>query len=379
MTDFYSTVYYPVRALLTGENPHDRDRFMALYPVADMYGPYLPLNLVIHLPFGLLPPALGAATFFVVTILLTVALAALVLRLVGLRAGAGGALLLAALILLSRPGHWNLLLGQLAIELTIATYVAVAFAAAAPVIAGMGLAVALIKPTYGLPLAVLMLARGSWRPVVVAGAITAVVSAPFLLLFAHRTGGSRAFIEEVISGYRAWQDMPNANPAISIVRIDAISTISRFWGHPLPGFGQAALTVVVVAIAAVAVRVVAKRGDVTGTHLSTAIIILALLLASSHLGYDLLLVTWPFVFLVLRGLPGMARGGKAWWGVVGLFALLALNWLTTEAVFSALQLTGSLWLTIASINGVVLMLLFGIYLMMALNYQRRAQPDVSST
>jgi len=49
---FYSGAYYPVRALLTGENPSDGDRFMALYPVSDMYPPYLPLTLLIHLPLA---------------------------------------------------------------------------------------------------------------------------------------------------------------------------------------------------------------------------------------------------------------------------------------------------------------------------------------
>ena len=34
MTDFYSSAYYPTRAVMEGVNPHDRERFMAQYPVA---------------------------------------------------------------------------------------------------------------------------------------------------------------------------------------------------------------------------------------------------------------------------------------------------------------------------------------------------------
>ena len=32
MNDFYSAGYYPVRAFLEGENPHDRDRLKSHYP-----------------------------------------------------------------------------------------------------------------------------------------------------------------------------------------------------------------------------------------------------------------------------------------------------------------------------------------------------------
>ena len=56
MLDFHSGVYYPVRALLTGENPYDRARFLSLYPVSDGFPPYPPFTLLLHLPFGLLPP-----------------------------------------------------------------------------------------------------------------------------------------------------------------------------------------------------------------------------------------------------------------------------------------------------------------------------------
>ena len=58
MNDFYSSVYYPVVAFLNGENPHDRLRLKALYPAVEEYPPYLPLNLILYLPFGLLSPKL---------------------------------------------------------------------------------------------------------------------------------------------------------------------------------------------------------------------------------------------------------------------------------------------------------------------------------
>jgi len=81
MIDFFSSAYYPVRALLEGGNPHDRAWFLHQYPVADMYGPFLPVNLLIHLPFGLFSPGVAAVLYFGITVLLTMLLAALALRL----------------------------------------------------------------------------------------------------------------------------------------------------------------------------------------------------------------------------------------------------------------------------------------------------------
>lgn len=373
MVDFYSGAYYPVRALLEGENPHDRVRFMAVYPVAEMYAPFLPLTLLIHLPFGLLPPTIGAVTFFCATIVLTLVLAGLVLRLTGLRPTPASVIGVAALILLSRPGHWNLVLGQRAVEFTLATYIALAYAGKAPLLAGTGLAVALIKPTYGLPLAILILARGYWRPVVIGGLITSVVSVPILALFARRAGGWDIFFHKLIAGYRTWQQVADVNPATSIVRIDITTTISRLLGQTLSELSQVALTIALVMIAGVAVRTLATRSGDMAMGLFTSIVCLALLLCGYHLGYDLVLLTWPLAMLLIHGLPNRGRHGWLWWVLVGLFALLAFNWLTTESVLAAWQPTGPLRLAIASLNGVPLVLLFGIYLWLILTTRKHPE------
>lgn len=165
MTDFYSGGYYPVRALLDGENPYDRARFLELYPVADGFPPYLPVTLALHLPFGLLPRAPAAAAYFATTIALTLVLAWSALRL----GGGGGreinvaaVLLAAAIILATRPGHWNLMAGQRTLLYVLGTCAAVRFLRERPLLARLGLALAMIKPTFGVPLAILMLAAGGW-------------------------------------------------------------------------------------------------------------------------------------------------------------------------------------------------------------------------
>ena len=122
MLDFYSNQYYPVQALLDGVNPYDATRFMALYPAFHGYLPYAPMNLVLHLPFGLLPPVPAGIVYFILTALLAIVLAHLALRLASVSAGSRRVLLVAAAMLFSRPGQWALLLGQLSILLTLTTH-----------------------------------------------------------------------------------------------------------------------------------------------------------------------------------------------------------------------------------------------------------------
>jgi hypothetical protein len=96
MTDF--AAYNPVHAVLEGQTPYGRD---------STFPPYAPLQLVVHLPFALLPPQAAAITYFLFTILLTLALALLALRLARVEVRPERVLALAGAVLLSRPGHWT--------------------------------------------------------------------------------------------------------------------------------------------------------------------------------------------------------------------------------------------------------------------------------
>src|SRR4029450_12489403 len=140
LQDFRDAVYYPVVAWLHGGNPYDQDAQARRYPVGQSFPLYLPATLVAHLPFGLLPPAEAAWGYFATTLLLTGAL--------------------------SRPraGQMTLPLGQVTAQVGLASYVALRWARSRPLLAGLGLALATLKPTYGVPLAALMLlGRGDMR------------------------------------------------------------------------------------------------------------------------------------------------------------------------------------------------------------------------
>src|SRR5262249_57031367 len=85
-------VYYPVVASLDGRNPYDQSAQARTYPVGQPFPPYLPLTLLAHLPFGLLPHAEAGDLYLAVLVGLTAVLAALAIARCGLAGTAGGGL-----------------------------------------------------------------------------------------------------------------------------------------------------------------------------------------------------------------------------------------------------------------------------------------------
>jgi hypothetical protein len=364
MLDFHSGVYYPVRALLSGENPYDRERFLSLYPVSDGFPPYPPFTLLLHLPFGLLPRATADVLYAVFTVVLMLLLAWLALRATQRNPTMAAVFMLASVLLLTRPGHWNLVLGQRAAELVLGSYLALLSAPHRPWLSGAGLTLAMLKPTWGIPLMLLMLARGDRRPVALGVLLSFAVNLPLLALIVSRAGGVHPFVDRLFKGYRDWQAVRDVSPATSSVRIDAATSVSRFLGHPLDDVSQILLTLLVITCAAVAVHWL-RNDRAPGVHdLVIGIICTAVLLCGHHVGYDFLLLTVPMLVVLFHGLPtSETRWGR--WLFIGLFTIPAVNWVATESVLAALQPGRVLWLIIASLNGGALIALFCGYLWLA--------------
>src|SRR5215831_4877860 len=172
MNDFFGAVYYPVVAFLSGENPYDTEKFLALYPVVEPFPLYLPAALLVHLPIGLLPAQTASIAYFVLTIALGFLLVCVCLSWYKIKVALADVLFIGGVLLLSPPGHGNLLLGQPTLQVVLASYVALAFARNSAMISGLGLAVSMIKPTFGIPIALLMLPQRYVRQVLYGAFIT---------------------------------------------------------------------------------------------------------------------------------------------------------------------------------------------------------------
>ena len=367
MGDFRHVVYYPTLAFWEGLNPYNITKYMERYPVDIPVNLYPPATFLLFAPFGLLPLELSTKAYFIVTLVLTLVVAWTVLRLAGWRPAAPAVLAVGGLLLLSRPGHWNLLSGQVTLIAVLATYGALIFARRAPQLAGVSLAIALLKPTFGVPLLPVLLARGAGRAVAWGLGLAVALNVPILLILLRREGGVAAFLTSVAQSVHASNSNPAAHSIHAVWRVDLIATISRLLDHPLGFFPGLLVSTMVLVLAVVTIRRLVHSSGSAQQRLMDALVCCAVLLSLYHQAYDLLLLALP-----AAGLARLLYEGRR--NVIHiaqfvLFAILALNYFTTQAALTAMELTSGLRLMILTANGLALAGLFGLYLVEANGFQ----------
>ena len=225
--DFQIAVYYPARAFLDGLDPYDQGPYLARYPVQAPFPPFLPASLLLHAPLALLPVGLSGTVYLCVSLALVVACAWLALTFTERPTRPASVITVAALVLLSRPGRLALRLGQLSFEPILGTYTALQFATRAPWLGGLGLFLASVKPTFGVPLGILMLARRQLRSVVIGVALILIVNSAISVVLIRRAGGLRAFQAHVAATFDASRQgiIETRNPVMTGLRTDAASLL----------------------------------------------------------------------------------------------------------------------------------------------------------
>ena len=376
LQDFRDAVYYPVVAFLDGHNPYDQEAQARTYPVGQSFPLYLPLTLLTHLPVGLLPPAEAGTVYFVVTLALTAALAALAIGGAGARVTAAGVLALTAALLASRPGHMNLLLGQVTAQVAIGAYVALRWARTRPLLAGLGLAVSTLKPTYGVLLAALMLlGRGDVTAVVAGTTISAALCLVALVPLLHAAGGATGFLVSLGGSATAFAAEGTSNAWSSFTRIDVTELLARGMGRVPDGWMELLLGLAVVGAAVVGLRRLRDDRSAASVQLGVGLVCLTILVAIYHQAYDALLLAQPAVALVTgRWGRGEVAPAVLRWTVLALLAVPALNYLATNTVVSRLSLGSPAWLAITAANAIALLAAWGIHLGVACRAPARVMP-----
>jgi Glycosyltransferase family 87 len=367
LQDFRDAVYYPVVAWLDGGNPYDQDAQARRYPVGQSFPLYLPATLVAHLPFGLLPPAEAAWAYFATTLLLTGALAALALAGAGVPVTAAAVLALATVLLASRAGQMNLLLGQVTAQVVLASYVALRWARSRPLLAGLGLALATLKPTYGVPLAALMLlGRGDMRATVAGVVASVTLCSVALVPLVHAQGGLAAFVASLDSSAAAFAAEDSSNAWGSVARTDVSSLVARILGRAPALSTEVGLGVLVIAAAVVGLRRLRADRSAAGTQLGIGLVCLSILVGFYHQTYDVLLLTWPAMALAAGrwGRDGVAPAALRW-AVLGLIAIPFVNYLASVPFAAQLTRGGPAWLTLTALNPAALLAAWGVHLALA--------------
>jgi hypothetical protein len=360
MQDFRDAIYYPVVAFLEGNNPYDTRDYLAKYPVRQPFPLYSPLTLVVHLPLGLLSFEAAELVYFVVTVLLCVALAYLSFEFSGVRPHAWQVLAVGALILISRPGHKNLVLGQTTLQAVLFSLIALQYARRRPVAAGLALGLATFKPTFGVPLFVLMWCRRDYRACLYALAIGGGATLILIGALAARAGGLGPLVGLIPANNAAFVELPGASPLTGYARIDFAALISRVVGQvPSGAFELAAALALLALTGTMLFRTVPGNVDEGAAGLSGTLICLTILLAIYHQAYDLLLLVPAFMATIISSSGGWHTPGQRR-VLLGCYVVLATNYLATATAIRVLNLDGVFWTLVASINGVALVVAYAL-------------------
>jgi hypothetical protein len=309
MKDFRDIVWTPARDLFAGNNPYDHDAYMARHPNHGEFDLYLPAWLLASAPLAALPFRVAVAAAVVINALLACVLARLLLgfarrerRMAPGRepprsgpalhevAGLGGLLLLVPSITLTHT------LGQATLVVVIGVLLAVDrersdwWRAA-------GVALALVKPQFGLPL-VLILGLGlrEWR-VALRGVVVAVVlSLPVVAAVVIDAGGVGNAVDIAIENYEYGSSyFSDRSDDSGFWRVDLGAPVTEL----APDRASTTVTAVQALVVLAITVLVLRRRPRLGGELTAAVIACGVLLAVPHVNYDASLLVWPVALALL--------------------------------------------------------------------------------
>jgi hypothetical protein len=357
LLDFRDQAYYPALSVLEGMNPYDGEAHLRRYPVVKILSPYSPVMLALFLPFGMLPLGIAQALYYVANLGLVLALAFISLRLGGWPGTTAQVFGLGTLALLSRPGEWNAVLGHFGALGATAVGATFLFSRSMPTLAGAALAVSMFKPTYGVPLAVLMLAWGARRTVAVGLLLASLMSVPIVGALARSAGGLKALVVDVGRSYSAWR-AGYGNAMETPLRVDAAAVVARIFGQDLGTVGELAVSAALLMLGALLMRRLSSASNwdqAPAVAASTASLVI--LVAFYHQPYDLLLL----LPLLTALFTVVWRSGGAFQETIqtivfGLLLLPMMNYFTFGKPASWLESVGVTRTASASLNGVAVLL-----------------------
>ncbi len=297
MQDFRDALYFPIREFLAGGNPYDPAVMFAHWPVRQNFNLYQPYHLVLHLPFALPDYRVGAVAFAVVSLLLLVFLAVLTAGHVRAPLFLGTAVV-GALLVSSQVGKAQLYVGQVNPLIAVGAAGALLARHSHPRWAAVALALAWLKPQFGLPLALLLFARGS-RGVALQGTGIAALASLLVVVPLVMRDGLGAFVDVISRNLEhAGATAYGAVDSLTAQRVDVAAVFYRVTGWLPPGAELLAL-VGVLAVTLVLVRKLDRDGDFAVADLLTC---LAVVVAVVHQPGD-----------VLIAVPALALVAVRWW------------------------------------------------------------------
>lgn len=351
--DFRAAIYYPARAFLEGLNPYDASVYLTHFPDASaVHFIFPPIALLVFIPFALSSAKVGSLLFVVFSLGLVILLVVLSLRMTNIRVSAPAVLLVSGIVILSRTGQQHLLLGQVSLLPILGVYLCLWFASKSPLVAGLALTLALIKPQFGLPAAALLLAGRAYGSLLVGGCVALIANAVPLVLAVRHSGGVASFLQGIRSLPGSFVTENKEILDFALVRLDIPTLVDELTA--LGFFPALMLALLVLAPALWIVRRDGLEWSGRDGALRLTVVMSTLLLAVYHPTYDALLLLWPSLALWAAFRAGN-RGALLELSIIALLGGVAFNYLASQSVVALLDPSRPLWIGIALLNRLALL------------------------
>jgi hypothetical protein len=362
MQDFRDALYFPVREFLGGGNPYDPAVMFAHWPVRQNFNLYQPYHLVLHLPFALPGYRVGAVAFALACLVLLIGLAVMAAGRAGLPLVAG-TVVVATLLVTSQVGKAQMYVGQVNPLIAVGAAGALLWRAKNPGWASAALALAWLKPQFGLPLALLLFVRGDRKVALVGTAIAAAASLPVVVVLVLRTSVgefldvlSRNLAHASHTGYGAVDSM-------TAQRVDVAAVFFRTTGW-LPPAAELLALCGVLAVTAVLVR----RLDRTSSEAADVLTCLGVVVALVHQPGDVLIAVPALVALAV--VCWRNRKERDWKLAAAATLLVAVPFVHLYFVDTAIkELLGAR--ASVTVDGLAVVAAWGVLVVFAIRHTRR--------
>jgi len=370
--DFHNAVYYPVRAFLTGVNPYSAE-YQSFHPDGRGFPLFAPTTLLIHAPFGFLQLKYAEIAFAASNFALVIWICVLIFRYsrVSNSFCFGSVAILAALIIFCRPGLLNFYGMQITLLHVLGCLWALEYADEYPFLSGVGLMLASCKPTYAIPLAILMFFRGDFRAVLWGAILSALASCVVVVIIAANCGGLESFVEQVNAQYFAAAEHPEIpEVATSWTRLDAYSVIPRWTEVPAEWNLNVWIPVLMIVFGAICMLFERDKSQRVGSISRSGMLAMLIILTSIyHQAYDALLLWVPIAAIAINA-PKLDRAFS--WITQMLLAVLMLipmyNFFGTQMLINKTEIEPSSvqWKIVVTVNAIAVLiaaLLVGLRIM----------------
>lgn len=382
LSDFHNGTYFPTKAFRNQINPYS-NQAVEEYTMSRPAPPFSPTVFILHLPFSYFDLYVADVLFFAYNVFLLFALAYCSIRMATDEVKIGVLLFVFNLLLVSRPGHITLFTGYFTLELALGSVLALHFGKSRPVLAGLGMLLALGKPTYIVPLIILMLCRRNVKAVLI-GCLFCFIGGAAGLGWLAMDSSMGEVIQGVKEGQQALHDDPTELPLNTWTRVDYLGMLAKFLDWVPDDKSYLLGMLGFLSIPGFALFIGSKYEKNQGaTSLSAYIVLIAMAVSIYHQVYDCLLIAVPWVGLLLFREKAKIPLGRFEGIAISVIAAVPLfNYVSTISIRNLLKLEqhSLLWQSITVVNGTcLLVVLFWICLRFVQTAGKSIEAEESQT